>query len=269
MLRRAPRTSAHSVGMGPGARFLRGSRVVEFTRREIQIPHLPHAMEGAVVAHLTDIHFGLWVREHHLAPIVDAVNALKPDVVALTGDYVGYRAEPALACARVLGGLRAPVFATLGNHDHWAGGDAVAAHFSAAGITVLRNEWRAVKIAGEALYVVGLDDMHTKNHDADRAFKHLPAEGPVVFLSHIPEGADLPHARRAHLILSGHTHGGQVHVPRLTPYIFKRAGMRYLGGDYQLEHGGRLYVSRGIGAAAFPLRFRARPEVGVFVLRRA
>jgi uncharacterized protein len=264
------RETRELVKMAPSAAFfLRGTRLVEFTRREVAISTLPDALEGIVIAHLSDIHFGRWVKEQHLRPIVEAVNRVRPDLVVLTGDYVGYSSDPALACARVLGDLRAPVFATLGNHDHWAGADQVGAAFSAAGITVLRNEWRAVALGDSRLYIVGLDDMHTRNHDAERAFAGLP-EGPTLLLSHVPEGADLPHAQRAHLVLSGHTHGGQVHVPRLTPYVFQRMiGMRYLVGDYAIAGGPQLYVNRGIGSTTFPLRFGARPEVGVFTLRRS
>lgn len=271
MLRRAQLSPAKElVRMNPAARFfLRGTRLVELTRRDVPIPDLPQNIEGAVIAHLSDIHFGLWVRERHLQRIVDAVNLLRPDLVVLTGDYVGYKPEPALSCARILGGLRAPVFATLGNHDHWAGADRVGAAFETVGITVLRNEWRAVSVGGEHLYIVGLDDMHTKNHDPARAFANLPETGPTILLSHVPEGADLPHSQRAHLVLSGHTHGGQIHVPRLTPYLFNRAGMRYIVGDYPISGGPRLYVNRGIGSTTFPLRFGSRPEVGVFTLRRA
>src|SRR5688572_29554120 len=211
---REPSSSRELVRMGPTASFfLRGTGLVEFSGRGGFFPPLPTSPEGGVGATVSDVHFGLWIRSQTLQRVVDAVNRLRPDLVVLTGDYVGYRPEPALTCGRILGGLRAPVYATLGNHDHWAGAAEVGAAFEAVGITVLRNEWRAVSLGGESLYIVGLDDMHTRNHDADRAFAGLPETGPTILLTHVPEGADLPHARRAHLALSGHTHGGQVQIP--------------------------------------------------------
>lgn len=251
-----------------GGLLLRGTHTVEFSRHEVSIPVLPRALDGLVVAQLSDIHFGLWLREQMLSRVVEEVNRLAPDIVVLTGDYVGYRHEPAMACARVLGGLRSPTLAILGNHDHWAGAEEVTYAFQRSGISVLRNEWRAVSLRGESLYVVGLDDLHTNHHDAERAFRDVPEEAPIVFLSHVPEGADLPEAKRAHLVLSGHTHGGQLHVPRLTPYLFKKAGMNYMSGKYALDEQRHLFVNRGLGAAAFPLRVGSLPEVGVFTLRR-
>lgn len=250
-----------------GGLLLPGTHMVEFSLYDVSISVLPKALDGLTVVQMSDIHFGPWLTEQMLGRVVESVNRLSPGLVVLTGDYVGYRPEPATPCAKVLGGLRAPTFAILGNHDHWAGAEEVSGAFQRAGISVLRNEWRALSLRGEHLYVVGLDDLHTNHHDPIRAFKGLPEDGPVIFLSHVPEGADLPEAKRAHLVLSGHTHGGQLHIPKLTQFLLKRAGINYVSGRYPLGGERHLYVNRGLGAAAFPLRWKARPEVGVFTLR--
>lgn len=257
------------VKLGPTAQFLfRGTRLAELTRRDVHIPGLPRGLEGATLAHLSDIHFGRWIRDASLSRVVEVVNRLSPDLVVLTGDYVGYSAAPAFACARVLGQIKAPILATLGNHDHWAGAQDVSRAFREAGIDVLRNEWRAAQIGGDSLYVVGLDDMHTQNHDPAQAFAGLP-EGPTLLLTHVPDGAELPEAKRAHFALSGHTHGGQIHLPGVTPALLKRYRMRYVDGLYEIDGGPRLYVNRGLGSTMMPLRLGARPEIGFFTLRRA
>jgi hypothetical protein len=263
------RQNRERIKMGPTAHILfRGTRLVDITRHDVPIPALPDSLEGVTLAHLSDIHFGRWIKDASLQRVVDAVNLLKPDLVMLTGDYIGYSTDPVRACARVLGSLKAPIWATLGNHDHWAGAAHVVEAFENVGINVLRNEWRAISLGDSSLYVVGLDDMHTQNHDAARAFDGLP-DGPTVLLSHIPEGAALPEAKRAHFALSGHTHGGQIRVPGLTSMMLKRYRMRYVHGLYEIDGGPRLYVNRGLGSTTMPLRFGAPPEVGFFTLRRA
>jgi predicted MPP superfamily phosphohydrolase len=249
-----------------GGLLLRGTHQVEFSHQNLVIPALPSALENIKLVHISDIHFGLWLTEPMLARVVEQVNELRPDVVILTGDYVGYEPEPALPCARILGGLRAPMIATLGNHDHWAGAEEVSHAFTRSGIPVLRNEWLALSLRGENLYFVGIDDLHTHHHNAERAFRGVPEAGPVLCLSHVPEGADLPEAKRASAVFSGHTHGGQIQIPKLTSYLLRRIGMRYISGHYPLGDDRHLFVNRGLGAAAFPLRYSAQPEVGVFTL---
>lgn len=244
------------------------SRSPTVRRFEVVSPRIDAAHDGITIAHFTDLHIGKGERSaRRVRKAVEILNELAPDVVALTGDYVRYsqRALPHLADA--LRGFRSPVFATLGNHDHWLDAEGVVAALHLAGIEVLTNEHRTIELRGRPLHVIGIDDRLTRHDDADAAFAGVPAGGTRLVLSHIAEVADEIGARGGALVLSGHTHGGQINVPGITSRIFGRMGRRYMSGFYRV--GGQvLYVNNGIGASV-PIRIAAPTEVAIFVLRRA
>jgi predicted MPP superfamily phosphohydrolase len=166
---------------------------------------------------------------------------------------------------RALKALKRPAYAVLGNHDHWSDAPKIRAALADAGVEVLTNEHRVLTHAGQALHLVGIDDSVTKHDDADAAFAGVPDGATSVVLSHDPKSADWIHRFRPTLILSGHTHGGQFFVPKITDAISDRLGMKYLSGFFGVE-GAVLYVNRGLGAS-IPLRFRAPVEVAQLTLR--
>ncbi|MFN7131741.1 MAG: metallophosphoesterase, partial [Myxococcales bacterium] len=135
------------------------------------------------------------------------------------------------------------------------------------GYDVLRNQNTSLTLRGEPFTVVGIDDLLTRSADVPRAFRGAH-EGSRLVLAHIPRTAELLRHHRASLCLSGHTHGGHVNVPLLTPALMKAARERYLAGHFELQKT-QLYVSRGIGGAVVPIRFNAPPEVTLITLRSA
>jgi predicted MPP superfamily phosphohydrolase len=253
--------------MGVRAGKPRSVRGLHVARLELATPHLHPAHNGLTLAHLTDLHFAGDRVPRRLEAAVELANAAATDVTVLTGDYVCFSARKLTALRRVLGQLRGQVFATLGNHDHWTDPDAIADALGDAGITVLRNAHATITVRGAPLHVVGLDDHVTKNADAELAFRALARGGTRVVLSHDPKGADLLAGRDAAIILSGHTHGGQVYIPGVTRALARRAGMRYLVGLYDVG-GSPLYVNKGVGNS-LPLRLGARSELALITLRPA
>jgi predicted MPP superfamily phosphohydrolase len=225
------------------------------------------SLDGLRIGHLSDIHVRTGIKPRRLELAVEMLNALKPDLVMLTGDYVCLSPRPLPALTAALSKLKSPAFATLGNHDHWSDSVKVRRALADANIEVLTNEHRVLKVGGGTLHVVGVDDSVTKHHDPEKAFAGVPADATTVVLSHAPRSADFLHPYRPALVLSGHTHGGQLYVKGLTPTLARRAGEKYLSGFFDV-HGTVLYVTRGIGASV-PLRFRAPMEVAHLTLRSA
>jgi predicted MPP superfamily phosphohydrolase len=233
----------------------------------LAVPGLHPAHDGLRVAHLTDLHVGPRTPVATLRAAIDEVERFEPDLVVLTGDYVSNARQEVGLVRELLGGLGAPTFAVLGNHDHWVDGPGTAAALRAHGYEVLSNAWTRVHVRGEPLAVVGVDDLLTGHADAARALRGLPAGSPPLVLAHGPKTAR--RIGRAALCFAGHTHGGQIYLPLLTPLLIGGV-MRepYLRGRYALGEV-QLYVSRGVGNSGVRVRVNAPAEVTLATLRRA
>jgi predicted MPP superfamily phosphohydrolase len=221
---------------------------------------------------ISDIHAGApHAGPKAIARAVERLNAERPDVALLLGDFIdahvlwGGRVTPE-QIARELAPLRARhgAFAVLGNHDWKQAGDGMWRALTEAGIDVLENRAAA---AGD-FHVAGLADLRLRRPDLPSALAGVPADGPVVLLSHDPDVFPFVPERVA-LTLSGHLHGGQVAIPVLRrPAIPSRYGERYARGHI-VEGDRHLYVTSGLGTSGLPLRFLAPPEVVVLELRAA
>jgi hypothetical protein len=184
---------------------------------------------------------------------VAQVNAACPDLVLLTGDFVTRSPVGLPALQRTLSRIEAPAIAVLGNHDHWVGGARVRGALEAAGVTVLSNSATILGEGEDRFAIVGLDDYGSGKHDADAATRTTRGI-PCLGLSHNPEAAPLLWERGVPLVLSGHTHGGQIQVGGLTRHFYERVlGKRFLGGWYA-EGGRHVYVNPGVGSSVFPFR---------------
>lgn len=234
---------------------------------DVASPRIHPALEGLRIGQLSDIHVRTGVRPRRLELAVEMMNELQPDLVVLTGDYVCLSPRPLPGLTAALKRLQMPAYAVLGNHDHWSDAEQVRRALWSAGVEVLTNEHRRISVGGHRLYLVGVDDSVTKHHDPDAAFCGIPEGETKVVLSHDPKSADFLHRYGPALIMSGHTHGGQVFFDRLTPFISERIGIKYLSGFFEVN-GSVLYVTRGLGAGV-PVRFRAPPEIAQLTLRSA
>ena len=228
-------------------------------------------LEHVRVAHLTDLHVGRVTPMAAQERAAEIVNSARPDLVVITGDFVCHSQLYLDELSDVISRFDAPVLATLGNHDHWSGADEVRWALRRGGAEVLDNRHTVLTLRHERLQVVGLDDAYTGHADWQTAVKGLRPDLPVLGLSHIAEEADALWNAGIPLVLSGHTHAGQVTLARLHElWLGRVAGHRYVHGLYGTREAGRgaVYVGAGVGAAVMPLRLgeRARREVTIFDL---
>ena len=240
-------------------------KAIEINSYRLWHPKVTPAQHGLQIAQISDVHLGRWVKPRHMAQVVEYVNKRRPDLVALTGDYVGYNSRDLSPATATLGGLEGPTFAVLGNHDHWTSTEAALEGFQAASIPVLTNENRVVETPSGILQVVGVDDHVTKKADVDKAFEGVEEELFCLVLNHVPSLAPDIAPRGADLILSGHTHGYQFNIPGVTNRIAQSLGAEYHVGAYFLD-GAYLYINRGLGSASWPWRIGAQPELSFFEL---
>lgn len=251
---------------------------------EVFLPGLPREAEGLKILQLSDLHLSAMTGAEFLHRVVERANVLQPDIIVLTGDYVSRRnsyarftgarrwARPLMEYARrmtdevALLRARHAVLAIPGNHDHAEDSfRAIGGLLREAGIQTLQNQ--SVRLAG--LPFVGLDDVRAGRPRLEEAFANVRREQAQVVLAHNPRLLGLLRGRNA-LVLAGHTHAGQVHLPLTN---FRRrpgdmVGSPWFQGWYRQE-GAQMYVSSGLGSVHFPARLRCPPEITLHVLRRA
>lgn len=239
-------------------------------RLTLALPSLPAAADGLRLAQLSDLHVGRTMTAQDVARGVALVNAERPDLVVVTGDYVTGDARYAGPCARELGRLQAPlgVWAVLGNHDQWTKAKEITATLREAGLRVLINQAIA-PIPNVPLWLVGLDDIWSGKPNLPASVAALPPDGCRILLAHEPDFADeaaRPDYRIA-LQLSGHSHGGQVRLPLVGAPVLPHLGRKYDEGLRRVG-GMWLYTNRGLGMVEPAVRFNCPPEVTLFTLTR-
>jgi predicted MPP superfamily phosphohydrolase len=242
----------------------------ELTETEIFIRELPAAFENFRIVQVSDVHHSSLVSLEEVRRVVELAASARGDMIVLTGDYTTARRSYIEPCAEALGALSAEggVWAVLGNHDHHTDGELTRRALVRRGIGVLDNTHTEITRGADTLQLAGIDDWSWGYADWGRAVGKLERGRPSVLLSHEPQVFDLPEVAGISLILSGHTHGGQVSLPFVgAPARFLDA-FKYLRGLYE-RAGTQLYVSRGTGVVGLPVRFGARPEIAVLRLRRA
>jgi predicted MPP superfamily phosphohydrolase len=223
--------------------------------------------EPLKIGYLSDLHIGPLTPPRLLDAAFAAMTELAPDVLLLGGDYVSHEVTPKKAAriTELVASVPAPVkLAVLGNHDLWADHVAIERALEAGGARVLVNE--SVTLAGphDDVVIVGLDEPWSGDPDPERAF--AGADAPVrVVLTHAPEGYPYVANRGATLMMCGHTHGGQIALPKGPVVVHGPLGRKYPCGLFELADL-RMYVSRGLGNSDVPLRLNAPPEVALFTL---
>lgn len=249
-------------------------RSVRLTRHDVPVPGLHPDLDGLRIAQLTDVHLGAGHAAARRCAELLAVE--RPDVVVLTGDIVETEASLATLTAwlpEVRGTLG--TFQAMGNWERWGGlsRGQIDRACERGGARLLLNETAVVRRGGGALDIIGLDDACSGDPRPALAAAHASG-GTPIWLAHAPgwvdEARDTPAVADVPspaLILSGHTHGGQVRHPWGAVTTPPGSG-RFVRGWYRDTHG-PLYVSQGVGTSLLPIRLFCRPELPIFTLRRA
>ena len=238
-------------------------------RQPIILSRLPAPLDGIKIVHLSDLHHSPFTGTEQIERAIEVANGLDPDIVALTGDYISHDRRYAARCAEMVGRLRARygVYAVLGNHDHWTDAALITDLFRAEGIRVLVNEGLRFQQRGASFWLAGVDDTMVGLEDLPLALagsqeselKLLLAHTPIILRRAARDGVDL--------VLSGHTHGGQVawRSEKTVSGRPRRRQLKGLGrrGDTQI------YVTRGLGTVVLPIRYGCPPEVSLLELRTA
>lgn len=241
----------------------------ELTETDIWLKRLPNGFNGLRIVHLTDVHHSLFTPLEDVQRAVHLANLLRPDLVALTGDYVSFSPSYIWPAARALGRLRARlgVFAVLGNHDFQVDADEITRAFRAQRIRVLRNSHFALRARRAHLWMIGVDDLWWGADDFPAALRSVPGRDVKILLCHNPLGVWQAARHGIDFVLSGHTHGGQVRLPVVgSVYGRSRLGQRFVEGWNRLD-GTQIYVNRGIGKVLLPVRYGCPSEIACFRLR--
>jgi len=287
-LQKGPRVSRRTLlkaGVaGAAALALYASEVerhwIEVIHTEIRLRGLPDAFHGLRVAQLSDIHMDEFTEPFFVREAVERINGLRPDLVLLTGDFVSdlplgipFALGAAWQCANLLAGLECKRrYAVLGNHDVAVGPLPVIEALTANGITMLHNVHTAFEKDGARLWLAGVDDpVQGKPHPElaiPESIRGIASE-PVILMCHAPDYADTlagdAAGRAVGLVLSGHTHGGQVRLPLIGAMQLPLLGRKYIHGHFRFGNM-QLYVNRGLGTVGVPFRFDCPPEITLHTL---
>lgn len=231
----------------------------------VYLKRLPKKLDGFRIVQLSDIHHSPFTNLAHISRAVEIANNLTPDMFVLTGDFVSHETEFVSPMAEVMGKLESEfgTFACLGNHDHWTDAELVTNLLRGEGVRVLINEGFRFHARGASFWLAGVDDLMVGKTDVKSAvFGSHPTEMKIL-LAHNP--AIIRRAARygVDLMLSGHTHGGQVKFRDDEKKILKRRMSSGLHSRKETQ----VYITRGIGTVVVPFRYQCPPEISLIQLR--
>ena len=242
--------------------------IVQVNRYKIPIANLPSSFHGFTLAQITDLHLGFLVSESFVEGIVHRTNKLQTDLIVCTGDYVHARntTQQIDKVWPILSKLEAKhgVYSVLGNHDHWADSNRSLYWLNRTGQNI-RHECKAIYKGSDRILLGGAGDYWEDKLKIDKTFYGSDQNECKVLLAHNPDSVDTAYNTSLSLVLSGHTHGGQVVVPFLGPPVLPVKNKDYSSGLIA-THKTQLFISRGIGWTIYPIRFNCCPEIAVLEL---
>lgn len=233
---------------------------------QINLERLPKKLENFRIVHLSDIHHSPFTSLEHITRAVQIANESKPDMFILTGDYVSHEADYIAPMAEIMGKLESEfgTFACLGNHDHWTDAEAVTNALRAANIKVLINEGFRFEANGASFWLCGVDDYMVGKTDLQAALRGAFPDEMKLLLAHNPILVRRAARAGVDLVLSGHTHGGQVKIRDEEKRILPR---RKLKNGLHRRKDTQIYITRGIGTVVLPVRFGCPPEISLIELK--
>lgn len=237
----------------------------------VPIRGLSTEFDGFTICQITDVHHSVLVDIDYVDHVVKTSNSLNPDLTVLTGDYIDEDRRRIPAVIKSLSRLKARcgVVSILGNHDNFVDKEYTKECLAAYNIPLLENSRRIIEAGSSRLCIAGVKDYLEDEPDASGALKGVGDATPRLLLAHHPDYCEyLPRGERIDLVLSGHTHGGQVRLLfKIAPIVPSAFGQKYSGGLVRLESGTKVYVSRGIGVVGIPVRFNCPPELTLITLK--
>jgi predicted MPP superfamily phosphohydrolase len=248
-------------------------------RQEIPLRRWPERLDGFTIAVLSDFHYDRYFSVHPLDAAIGMVNDLKPDLIALAGDFVSmplvlgddeHAASLAEPCSRLLARMNAAegLWAVLGNHDFNTDPRRVTHALETQGIPVLANRAVAISRKGERFWLAGVNDVLSRTADLGQTMSGIPEGEAVVLLAHEPDYADTVARCPVDLQISGHSHGGQVRIPLLPPLFLPDMAKKYFLGLYQVGSL-TLYTNAGLGTVGLPVRLNCPPEITLIEIRHS
>ena len=259
------RTALMATGLYWRAR--KNAENIKIRHHDIRSPQVPDSFHGFTILHLSDLHADL--NSGAMRRLIELLPTVSYDLCVLTGDYRGKTYGPYQAAidglARVRAHLQGPVYGVLGNHDTIR----MVPALEEIGIRMLLNESDAIERSGEQIHLVGIDDAHYYRVDnIEKAASSLPAADFSILLSHTPE----IYRQAAHagfqVLLSGHTHGGQICLPGAIPIMLDSVLPRRMGAGAWMYRGMVGYTSVGVGSCILPVRLNCPPEITLHRLLR-
>ena len=262
-------TAAGTLGFA-GYGFSNALDLPGVRRLRCDLPNLPQAWDGLRILQISDVHAGPYMDTDRMMRMRDMAGRLDPDLIVFTGDQMDRRNSDVDLYVQGFSGISAPmgVWGILGNHDHFIDPRRSEWALEAAGIQPLVNSAVTFERSGASLALVGIEDLQARDgRSPDFSVLEKYPTSFRICLCHQPQGWHQAAAAGAHLTLSGHTHGGQIALTGRNLNV-ARFSTRYVAGPYRRDEA-FLYVSRGVGVGALPVRVGAPPEIDLLTLRSA
>lgn len=250
----------------------------EIVNKNITIDNLPAELRGTTITLLSDIHAGQYMNEKEMREYADVINSLESDIVCIPGDFVNFDVKDVHMLTNAFRDVKAKhgIYGSLGNHDFFQDADYVSkAILNESPVQLLRNDHRSIDIKGKKIFMMGIDDTRGSGSDMSTVLNYYSGlesklknentefnSSPKILLCHKPYGFDSLAAKEIDLILSGHTHGGQVVPLKFGNFnmSFAATVSKYIEGIYKIGKS-NMYVSRGIGSVGLPIRINCPPEI--------
>jgi predicted MPP superfamily phosphohydrolase len=237
---------------------------------KISVSNLPIEFNGFRILHLTDLHLGFLVPDSFINYVINKANSLEKDIIVCTGDYIHEknnvdhidRVWPMLTKLQAKFG----VYNVLGNHDHWGDFERSLYWLKKSGQNV-RHSAKSIEINGKRIWIGGAGDLWEDELGIDKAFTNVPENDCKILLAHNPDTADENIETHVDLIISGHTHGGQVNIPFYGTPILPVRNKEYSSGLIRTKTV-NMFISKGIGWAVYPIRFNCYPEIAILELQK-
>lgn len=242
--------------------------LIQENHYRVNVKNLPEEFTGFRIVQLTDLHYGFLVPKVLIEYVVNRANSIEKDIIVCTGDYVHKRRkiQEIDTVWPILKKLKAPlgVYSVLGNHDHWVDSKHSLYWLEKSGQSV-RHKVVPIKKNGKRIWIGGSGDLWEDELKIDETFSGVNSNDFKLLLAHNPDTADRDYKTKIDLVVSGHTHGGQINIPLYGPPFLPVRNKRYTNGLIRTARTS-VFISRGIGWALLPVRFNCAPEIAVLHL---